>query len=124
MTAVTERGTSGGTVVGIDVSETRLDTSAGGGQVHTFASAGEGTAALLEWLAAQRVALVVCELTGGYKKPLVRSLRQGEPALHLAHPNKMRAFALRSGRMAKTGLPDALPLRAGVCPRPSTPAGT
>ena len=65
MTAVTERGTSGGMVVGIDVSKTRLDTSAGGGQVHTFANDGEGTAALLEWLAAQRVALVVCELTGG-----------------------------------------------------------
>ena len=61
MTAVTERGTSGGTVVGIDVSETRLDTFADGSQVHTFANAGEGTAALLEWLAAQRVAFVVCD---------------------------------------------------------------
>ena len=46
---------------GIDVSKTRLDASAGGGQVHSFANDGEGTEALLEWLAAQGVDLVVCD---------------------------------------------------------------
>lgn len=96
-----------GLVVGIDVGKSRLDASAGGGQVHTYANDGGGIAGLLEWLAGQGVALVVCEPTGGYEEPLVRSLRQAGLAVHMAHPNKVRAFAQASGRMAKTGRIDA-----------------
>ncbi len=100
-------GRSGGLVVGIDVAKTRLDASAGAGEVHSFANDAEGIAALMEWLAAQAVALVVCETTGGYEEPMVRGLRQGGVPVHLAHPNKVRAFARASGRMAKTDRLDA-----------------
>ena len=62
---------------------------------------------MLEWLAAQTVTLVVCEPTGGYEEPLVRGLRQRGLPVHLAHPNKVRAFAHASGRIAKTDRLDA-----------------
>ena len=61
----------------------------------------------MEWLAAQAVELVVCEPTGGYEEPMVRGLRQGGIPVHMAHPNKVRAFARASGRMAKTDRLDA-----------------
>ena len=106
---VTTTGTSPilGVVVGIDVGKTRLDVSAGGGQVQTFVNDREGLAALLEWLGGQQVGLVVCEPTGGYEEPLVQSLRRAGSPVHLAHPNKVRAFAHASGRMAKTDRLDA-----------------
>ena len=106
-TTTTESGTSDGLVVGIDVAKTRLDASAGGGEVHSFPNDEGGIAAMLEWLAARSVALAVCEPTGGYEGPLVRGLRQGGIPVHLAHPNKVRAFAHASGRMAKTDRLDA-----------------
>ncbi len=61
----------------------------------------------MEWLADQAVELVVCEPTGGYEEPLVRGLRQAGVPVHMAHPNKVRAFAHASGRMAKTDRLDA-----------------
>ena len=106
-TTVTESGISDGLVVGIDVAKIRLDASAGGGQVHSFANDEGGIAAMLEWLASRTVNLVVCEPTGGYEEPLVRGLRQGGFPVHLAHPNKVRAFAHASGRLAKTDRLDA-----------------
>ena len=106
-TTVNESGISDGLVVGIDVAKTRLDASAGDGQVHSFANDEGGIAAMLEWLAARTVNLVVCEPTGGYEEPLVRGLRQGGFPVHLAHPNKVRAFAHASGRLAKTDRLDA-----------------
>ena len=104
---VTQSGTSERLVAGIDVGKTRLDASAGGGEVHSFANDAEGIAAILEWLEAQEVELVVCEPTGGYEEPLARGLRQRGLPVHLAHPNKVRAFARASGRMAKTDRLDA-----------------
>ena len=94
-------------VAGIDVGKSRLDASVGGGVVQPFANDGEGIAAALEWLAGRGVGLVVCEPTGGYEKPLVRSLRDAGIPVHLAHPNKVRAFAQASGRLAKTDRIDA-----------------
>ena len=102
-----ETGTSYESVVGIDVSKTRLDASAGGAEVRSFASDAEGIAAIAEWLEAQAADLVVCEPTGGYEEPLVRSLRRAGIAVHLAHSSKVRAFAQASGRLAKTGRIDA-----------------
>ena len=59
-------------------------------------------AALLGWLA--NAGLVVCEPTGGYEEPLVQSLRRAGIPVHLAHPNRVRAFAQASGQWAKTDL--------------------
>ena len=94
-------------IVGIDVGKSRLDASAGGGEVRPFANDGAGIAGLLEWLAARKIGLVVCEPTGGYEEPLVQGLRRAGIPVHLAHPNKVRAFAQASGRLAKTDRIDA-----------------
>ena len=94
-------------VVGIDVGKTRLDAASGGREVHPFPNDDPGIAALLAWLTAQPVALVVCEPTGGYEEPLVHRLAQAGLPVHLAHPNKVRAFAQASGRQAKTDRLDA-----------------
>lgn len=103
----TRPGTARGLVAGIDVGKSRLDACAGGGGVQPFTNDAEGIAAMLEWLAEQGVVLVVCEPTGGYEEPLVRSLRGAGVPVHLAHPNKVRAFAQASGRLAKTDRIDA-----------------
>ena len=102
-----ETGTTGGLVAGIDVGKARLDVSAGGGGVHTFPNDEAGISRLVGWLAAQGAGMAVCEPTGGYEVPLVRSLRWAGVPVHLAHPNKVRAFAQASGRMAKTDRLDA-----------------
>lgn len=98
---------SDGLVAGIDVGKSRLDASAGGGETHAFTNDEPGIAAMLEWLAGQGVGLVVREPTGGYEEPLARSLRQARIPAHPAHPNKVRAFARASGRLAKTVRLDA-----------------
>ena len=105
--AVTETFPGPGLVVGIDVGKSRLDASAGGGEVCPFANDGAGIAGLLEWLTARNAGLVVCEPTGGYEEPLAQSLRRAGIPVRLVHPNKVRAFAQASGRLAKTDRIDA-----------------
>ena len=94
-------------VVGIDVGKGRLEASADGGAVQSFSNDDVGISELVEWLAAQPVALVVCEPTGGYEGLLVDQLRRAGRAVHLAHPNKVRTFSQASGRRAKTDRSDA-----------------
>jgi len=94
-------------VAGIDVAKARLDASTDGGEVCSFANDAEGIASLLEWLASRNAGLVVCEPTGGYEEPLVQSLRRAGVPVHLAHPNRVRAFAQASDQWAKTDRLDA-----------------
>lgn len=89
------------------MAKARLDASADGGGVCSFANDAEGIAALLEWLAARNAGLVVCEPTGGYEEPLAQSLRRAGIPARLAHPNRVRAFAQASGQLAKTDRLDA-----------------
>lgn len=51
--------------------------------------------------------LVVCEATGGYERLLVKQMRANHYAVHVAHPNKIRAFAKSKGLLAKTDKIDA-----------------
>ena len=53
------------------------------------------------------VPLIVCEATGGYERLLVRQMRVNQYAIHVAHPNKIRAFAKSKGLLAKTDKIDA-----------------
>lgn len=94
-------------VVGIDVGKRCLEASADGGAVQSFGNDDAGIGKLMGWLATQPVALVVCEPTGGYEGRLVDQLRGVGCVVHLAHPNKVRAFAQASGRLAKTDRIDA-----------------
>lgn len=51
--------------------------------------------------------LFVCEASGGYEKVLVRALRKRGLGYHVAHANKVRAFARSKGYLAKTDKLDA-----------------
>jgi transposase len=65
---------------------------------------------------------VVCEATGGYEQLLTRTLLQHTISFHIAHPNKVRAFAKTKGILAKTDKIDAIILRdygALMHPQPS-----
>ena len=67
--------------------------------------------------------MAVCESTGGYERLLVSRLRKTGVAVHLAHPNRVHAFAKACGYEAKTDPRDAQVLsRYGqVFPEPDTP---
>lgn len=99
-----------GKVAGIDVGKASLDVWAGSGPVQRFDNTQEGITALKEWLEGQGVELAVCEPTGGYERQLVRGLREAGLGVHLAHPNRVRAFAKACGYEAKTDVLDALVL--------------
>ena len=94
-------------VAGIDVGKHNLDVSVSAGPVKRFANTAAGITELLKWLTDQRVTLAVCESSGGYERGLVCRLRTSEVGLHVAHPNKVRAFAKACGQDAKTDGLDA-----------------
>ena len=50
---------------------------------------------------------MVCEATGGYERPLMRVAAQLGLPLRRVHPNRARAFAKASARLAKTDAIDA-----------------
>lgn len=55
--------------------------------------------------------LAVVESTGGYEQLVVRCLSEEGVVVHVAHPNKVNAFAKARGRLAKTDPIDAQILR-------------
>ena len=50
----------------------------------------------------QDTPVIVCEPTGGYEHFLKEMCLASQMNLHVAHPNKIRAFAKASGILAKT----------------------
>jgi transposase len=109
---------------GIDVGKAELDVSIATGSVRRFANSTAGITALVGWVKAEGVTVAVCEPTGGYERQLVRRLRQALPAVVVAHPNKVRAFARACGEEAKTDRLDAQVLSryASVMELTATPA--
>lgn len=55
--------------------------------------------------------VVICEATGGYEQLLIKTLLKHAISFHIAHPNKVRAFAKTQGILAKTDRIDAIILR-------------
>ena len=127
-------------VAGVDVGKANLDVSivegpvirfdntARGitnveGPVIRFDNTARGITKLVKHLTAQDAMVAVCESTGGYERLLVSRLRKTGVAVHLAHPNRVRAFAKACGYEAKTDPQDAQVLsRYGqVFPQPDTP---
>lgn len=53
------------------------------------------------------IPLIVCEATGGYERLLIKQMRANNYPVHVAHPNKIRAFAKSKGLLAKTDKIDA-----------------
>lgn len=98
-------------VAGIDVGKQTLDVSIQGQSVQRHANTAKGCKRLIALLWQQRVEQVVCEATGGYERPLVAALQGNALAVHVAHPNKVRAYAKALGLLAKTDRLDAEVLR-------------
>ena len=77
----------------------------------------KGVGRLLKRLKEQDATLVVCEVTGGYERPLVTRLRRTEITMHVAHPNRVHAFVKAYGvrsRDRPAGRPGALAIRTGL----------
>ena len=94
-------------IAGVDVGKASLDVSISEGPVIRFDNTARGNGKLLRHLNAQDATVAVCEATGGCERVLVSRLRKTEIAMHVAHPNRVRAFAKACGYEAKTDPRDA-----------------
>lgn len=95
---------------GMDVSKNWLDIALDQKVMRIDAT----EAALLKFIQqypSQRT-LVVLESTGGYERLPVNCLDKAGFTVHIAHPNKVHAFAKAKGRLAKTDAIDAKLLQA------------
>lgn len=96
-------------VVGIDVGKEALEIDvAATGKTLCVANTKVGIAKLVRMLAARGPSLlVVFEATGGYERLLRAGLSRAGIPFHVAHANKVRAYAKAQGRLAKTDRLDA-----------------
>lgn len=92
---------------GIDVSKDWLDIAIENRLFHIART----EKALMEFLQKYECigkrTLVVLESTGGYERLVVHSLSLAGMVVHVAHPNKVVAYAKAKGRLAKTDKIDA-----------------
>lgn len=98
-------------VAGIDVGKNILDVSVSGQSLQRHENTTGGIQHLIEYLQQTQVELAVCEPTGGYERGLVNALQAVSIPVHVAHPNKVRAYAKALGQLAKTDRLDAEVLR-------------
>lgn len=92
--------------VGIDVSKLVLDVY-WKSSYQQFSNDKKGLKSLLTQLrklkdSGHEIGLVTCEASGGYEKLLTMTLTQSNYPIHVAHANKVRAFAKAKGWLAKT----------------------
>lgn len=87
--------------VGLDVAKASLQLDLAG-QPHTLANDAQGHARLLKLLRAQPGAHVVCEATGGYEQPAVRTLHAARIPVSVVEAGRVRHFAKAQGLRAKT----------------------
>lgn len=94
-------------VWGIDVSKEWLDISIDG-KVRRINQADKNIKAFIkQHQEKDKRTLVVLESTGGYEALAVNCLSQAGLVVHVAHPNKVRAYAKARGSLAKTDKLDA-----------------
>lgn len=99
--------------VGIDVSKTHLDIYINDiedkeSRIENSKVGIENFIKILQNLQKKHtIRLIICEATGGYEKLLSIMLRSVELPIHVAHANKIRAFAKATGKLAKTDKIDA-----------------
>lgn len=97
--------------VGIDVSKHTLDIYLNNRNV-SVENTVSGVADLVKQLQKQQnenneIGLIACEASGGYERLFVRELQKQEFPVHVAHANKVRAYARAKGLLAKTDKIDA-----------------
>jgi transposase len=92
--------------IGVDVSEAWVDIADTDGRRKQVANEVAAIAAAFTgpW---STCANIVCEATGGYERALMRVAAQLALPLRRVHPNRARAFAQATGRLAKTDVIDA-----------------
>ena len=96
--------------IGIDVSKHHLDVDWLGEPIQFFNNE-NGVAELSERLSIllkqDKLALVLCEASGGYEQKLMRVCHQHNIPVHRAHANHVKYFARSQGIKAKTDCMDA-----------------
>lgn len=94
-------------VIGIDVSKNWLDVSLDA-QVTRIE---QTKRAITNWIKKHNLltdsTLVVMESTGGYERLAMNHLNEMGITVHVAHPNRIRAYAIARGCLAKTDQLDA-----------------
>lgn len=97
--------------IGIDVGKYQLDIQMGSEYFRVsndLSGIKELTSKLEELLSkGAHSALLICEASGGYEKNVVNVLNTAGYCVHVAHANRVRAFAKSKGWLAKTDKIDA-----------------
>ena len=94
--------------VGLDVSKATLDVALRPtGEGWQVVNAEAGIAALVARLRARKPALLVCEATGGFERPVIVALAAAGVPVVVANPRQVRDFAKATGQLAKTDRIDA-----------------
>jgi transposase len=108
--------------VGLDVSKATLDVALRPtGEAGQVANDEPGIATLVVRLRRLKPALLVCEATGGFERPVVAALAAAGVPVVVANPRQVRDFAKATGQLAKTDRIDAASLAQfaeRVCPTP------
>jgi transposase len=126
--AMTNNLVSAQDVLGIDVSERRLDVHLLPAEISSsFANDPRGIGRLVAWLGSREGALVVLEATGGLERALLNALERAAMPAAVVNPRQIRDFARSAGLLAKTDRLDARVLalfgqRMRPPPRPSRSA--
>jgi transposase len=92
--------------VGLDVAKLSLQLHLAD-RFHTVTNDAKGHAQLLKRLRAHPQAQVVCEATGGYEQPIVRTLHAAGIPVSILEAGRVRYFARAQGQRAKTDPIDA-----------------
>lgn len=94
--------------IGIDVSSKRLDCyCSSSGEFRAFDNTDPGHASLIAFAVEQNADMLAFEATGGYEKPLARSLREAGLTFACVNPTNVRHYARACGTRAKTDAIDA-----------------
>jgi transposase len=94
--------------VGIDVAKKSLDVHLRPqGEAFTLARTHDGIADLVERLRPLSPALIVLEATGGFEYAVTAALATAGLNVVVVNPRQVRAFALATGKLAKTDAIDA-----------------
>lgn len=96
--------------IGVDISKPRLDIDWKGKPIN-YENNEDGIKKFIERLkelnGKNELSSVVLEASGGYEKNLVNMCHKNDLPVHVAHANKVRAFAKSKGILAKTDALDA-----------------
>jgi transposase len=101
-----------GSFIGIDVSKGWIDIAIGNKYFQILQQQDIIENFITEHISRIKPSLCVIESTGGYERLIVKCLQEAKLKVHIAHPNRVRAFAQAKGLLAKTDKLDAFVLSA------------